>query len=417
MIRTLGGLALLVGISGCTPFLSTSDPNPQSDPPQTARAGAVLTRAASPNACADEPGKLPTGQTATPDERVNARPAWPAEAGPALGYQSSKSGPPAETLPPAPPSIPGKSSRGLEGIPLPPLPETGSATATPSTVPSGPPSRLPAMSPLVGQPAPPASTMASESAYAEARAIVVKHPAGQAPEASSKTGNGPADGPPGRGKVGLPLVRLVDTAVRVVRSRRITLNFALNDVGPSGVSTVELWYTQDGKDWTMCEAPPKSTPYVVEVDQEGKYGFTLLARSGAGLGKKRPGPGDDPQVWVIVDQTAPDVQLLETRPLKVNRGAALSIHWKASDTNFGRQPISLSYAERVEGPWHSVAAHLPNTGHYIWQAPSGLPNQFLIRVEATDLAGNMSQAQSPAPVVLDSSTPTVSIVAVEAGGR
>src|SRR5262249_2527875 len=54
-----------------------------------------------------------------------------------------------------------------------------------------------------------------------------------------------ADGLPGGPKQGPPSVRVVDTLVKVVKSRRITLNFAFKDVGPSGVSAVELWYTQD----------------------------------------------------------------------------------------------------------------------------------------------------------------------------
>jgi hypothetical protein len=105
----------------------------------------------------------------------------------------------------------------------------------------------------------------------------------------------------GDGEPGSPGVRIVGTPVRVVRSRRISLNFALSDIGPSGVSAVELWYTRDGKEWALCDGVPKSPPYLVEVDEEGKYGFTLLARSGAGLSKKPPAPGDEPQIWVIVE--------------------------------------------------------------------------------------------------------------------
>jgi hypothetical protein len=239
------------------------------------------------------------------------------------------------------------------------------------------------------------------------------------PALGLESATGPGQPPCERrtGKQGLPAVRVVDSDVRVVRSRRITLNFTLKDVGPSGVSAVELWYTQDCKEWKMCEAPLKAPPYLVEVDEEGKYGFTLRARSGAGLGQKPPGPGDEPQVWVIVDQTKPVVQRLEVTPTMANRAHALGIRWQATDANFGRQPISLSYAEREEGPWQPIAANLPNTGHYVWQLPAQMPNQFLVRVEAVDLAGNTACAQTFAPVVLDSSTPSVSILAVEGGPK
>jgi hypothetical protein len=211
-------------------------------------------------------------------------------------------------------------------------------------------------------------------------------------------------------------VRVVDTAIRAVRTKRISLNFALKDVGPSGVSVLELWYTQDGKQWKMCEVVPKSPPYVVEVEEEGRYGFTLVARSGAGLATRRPVSGDEPQVWVLVDQTTPDVQLIEVAPTAAGRsGNALTIRWKAADANFGRVPITLSYAERSDGPWQTIAANVANTGHYTWQLPQGLPSQFLVRVEAVDLAGNVGAMQTPTPVVLDCATPTAAILSVEAG--
>src|SRR6516225_8761956 len=60
-----------------------------------------------------------------------------------------------------------------------------------------------------------------------------------------------------------------------VNSRRIVLNYKLEDVGPSGVSSVELWFTRDGRSWHKDEKAVKSgPPYVIEVEKEGMYGFT-----------------------------------------------------------------------------------------------------------------------------------------------
>src|SRR5262249_39012805 len=36
---------------------------------------------------------------------------------------------------------------------------------------------------------------------------------------------------------------------KFVGSKRVSLNFELKDVGPSGVSAVELWYTNNGRSW------------------------------------------------------------------------------------------------------------------------------------------------------------------------
>jgi hypothetical protein len=294
----------------------------------------------------------------------------------------------------------------LTNIPVLPLtPETAPPPGKAAeALPSWPSAQLP------GRPLPPLPPLAPAPAPSQIRIAARRSEPAFAPSPA-------AEAQPSKEKKALHEVRVVDTAVRVVKSRRFTLNFAVKDVGPSGVSAVEVWYTRDGKEWKMRETPPKPPPYVVEVDEEGRYGFTLRARSGVGLGPKPPGPGDEPQVWVVVDQSRPDVQLLEVTPTRANRSHALVIRWKATDENFGRQPITLSYAEREVGPWYTIAANVFNNGHYIWPLPANLPGQFLVRVEAVDLAGNTGVAQTTTPVVLDNSMPTVSILAVEAGGR
>ena len=65
------------------------------------------------------------------------------------------------------------------------------------------------------------------------------------------------------------------------------------------------------------------------------------------IGEQPPKVGDAPQVWVEVDTTKPIVQL---KGVEVGRGqdtGNLTINWSASDKNFSRQPISLSYDHRV----------------------------------------------------------------------
>jgi hypothetical protein len=208
-------------------------------------------------------------------------------------------------------------------------------------------------------------------------------------------------------RTGAPLMRLVN-------SKRITLNFEVKDVGPSGVSGVELWYTRDCREWRKYEAPLQPKAYVVEVDDEGMYGFTLLARSGIGLGKAPPAPGDQPQVWVIVDLTRPEVHLAGVTPGVDQKQQQVTLTWSASDKNLARHPVSLFWSEKPEGPWKVMAANLENTGKYVWKVPTTIPPSFLVKVEAADLAGNIGSDQSGKPVLLDTRVPSVCIVNVEA---
>jgi hypothetical protein len=197
----------------------------------------------------------------------------------------------------------------------------------------------------------------------------------------------------------------VEPMVRLVNSKQITLNFEVKDVGPSGLSGVELWYTQNSRDWKKYDAPPQAHAYIIEVDEEGMYGFSLVARSGSGLAKQPPTPGEQPQVWVIVDLTKPSVSLDELSAATVPGGQTMTIRWKASDRNLARQPISLYYGEHKDGPWKPIATNLENTGLYTWQLPSSLPPQIVVRVDAVDLAGNIGSAELSKPITLDASVP------------
>lgn len=207
-------------------------------------------------------------------------------------------------------------------------------------------------------------------------------------------------------------------AVRMVNSKRITINFEVKDVGPSGVSSIELWSTQDGKVWTKRETMTKmKPPFVVEVAEEGLYGFTLLARNGIGLAKDAPQAGDLPQIWVEVDLTKPEVELRSIHANCMNKVQNVIINWKASDKNLGPRPITLSYSVKEEGPWHSIAANIPNNGRFVWAIPTNAPSRFLVRVEAIDMVGNVGLAQTPKPVLMDRAQPTVSVLTVEPAGK
>jgi hypothetical protein len=201
---------------------------------------------------------------------------------------------------------------------------------------------------------------------------------------------------------------------RLVNSKSVALDYELKNVGPSGVSAVEVWCTRDGRNWQKQETVAEGkTPITVDVPEEGVYGFSLVARNGVGLGKRPPRAGESPQVVLEVDLTRPAVRLMG---VQVDGDAAdrrLVVTWRALDRNMGRRPIVLSYAEQAEGPWQPIADGLENSGRYVWKVPAAAPLRFLLRVEATDLAGNVGAAQTASPVLMDQSQPEVSIRTVE----
>ncbi len=210
-----------------------------------------------------------------------------------------------------------------------------------------------------------------------------------------------------------------DQGVHLVNNKRISLNYEIKEVGPSRVSLVALWLTRDGRNWQKFkedtgngQAGPQP-PFIVEIGEEGQYGFTLLARSGVGLGERPPQVGDPPQVWVEVDLTKPQVRILNVDPPRSVDDRNLTISWSASDKNLGRQPITLSYAEQTDGLWTPIASNLENTGRHVWPMPANVPFRLYVRVEAADRAGNVGSAQTPNPILVDLSKPKVNILNVE----
>lgn len=206
-----------------------------------------------------------------------------------------------------------------------------------------------------------------------------------------------------------------DPAARVVNQRQFQIGYRVEEVGPSGISSVELFITQDnGASWYRYgEDTDKKSPFVVGVRNEGTYGFTLLVRSGVGLAADPPQPGEKPAITVSVDETAPQVQLL---PIEQGRGQSLNkllIRWMAQDENLSERPISLWYRNDANGSWQPIAAGLENSSSYIWTMAQGMSPKIYFRIEARDSAGNVQRVDTNEPLVIDLTKPTARILDVE----
>jgi hypothetical protein len=205
-----------------------------------------------------------------------------------------------------------------------------------------------------------------------------------------------------------------DSAVMYVNSRSFTLAYDVANEGPSKVASVVVWYTRDGKTWHSYPEQVKPIRAIpITVVSDGRYGFTLVARSGAGLSVAPPKAGDEPQIWVEVDTQQPRAELYAPQPDPDNPGHMV-LSWKANDHNLAAEPVTLEWAAQPAGPWTLIAQKLSNTGRHSWQVPADLPERVYLRLSVRDNAGNTTVAQTHEGVVVDLKIPATHGVKVKA---
>jgi hypothetical protein len=244
----------------------------------------------------------------------------------------------------------------------------------------------------------------------------------------------PAPGTPGETPRGaLP-------PLQIVNKPEVKLDFEVAKVGPSGLGGVEVWVTaNEGATWQRWPGEPVvSLPTTdlhgtgpvrgsvrVQLAQNGLcYGFIVVVKSKAGLGRQPPRPGEPPQARIELDTVPPLAQLREPLPDR-SQPNTLIMYWSVTDRNLASpKPITLEWAERPNGTWNRIGGDdLPNvlapgtpqseniTGSFVWQLPDrDMPSRVYLRLSVRDAAGNVAVAQTAQPILIDLSVPETSII-------
>lgn len=196
---------------------------------------------------------------------------------------------------------------------------------------------------------------------------------------------------------------------RMVNGRTFEWDYELESVGAAGIAKIELWMTRDGgNSWASVGVDPDNrSPVRTMVDGEGLYGYRMTVQSAGGAQPRPPQSGEQPEMWIGVDLTKPSVRLINAELGQGSAQGEIAITWEASDALLARQPVSLSYAERREGPWTTIAAGLENTGRYAWRYDSQTPERLFLKLEVRDEAGNIGVSESIEPLSLERTNPAV----------
>lgn len=209
-------------------------------------------------------------------------------------------------------------------------------------------------------------------------------------------------------------------ALQIVNKAQVKLGFDVTKFGPSGIGTVEVYQTMnEGSTWeklpgeAQVSLPVSPDPkgmvrgnVTIPLAREGvTYGFYLVVKSKAGLGKPPPCAGAPPHIRVEMDSTAPEAKLFAPQPTP-DRPDSLVLSWEAKDRNLAANPVSLEWAPNPAGPWTFIGdSQLPNTGRYIWTVPGNMPPQVYLRLTVRDTAGNAAVAKTDRAVLIDLSVP------------
>src|SRR5262249_19743755 len=105
---------------------------------------------------------------------------------------------------------------------------------------------------------------------------------------NGSSGTGPSDPAPtlDPGASRSPSPARTPGSTLLVPSSRFKLQYAVDDAGPGGPASVEVWITQDGgRTWIRRgDDADRVSPVEIDLGGDGTFGICLVARSASGLG-------------------------------------------------------------------------------------------------------------------------------------
>ena len=204
-----------------------------------------------------------------------------------------------------------------------------------------------------------------------------------------------------------PITPPLGSRPRLTASRRFSLDYDVETVGPEGLADVELWGTSDGgQTWARWGSDPdKQSPMDVEVNGEALYGFKVVIVGKSGLASTAPQAGDAADIWVGIDLTRPAARLVSAAYGQGNAAGKLDIRWEATDASLAARPVTILISDQPDGVFTPIAAGLPNSGQYYWDFDLRSPRLVYLRLEVRDEAGNVAVDQLTEPIKIEGLQP------------
>jgi hypothetical protein len=190
-------------------------------------------------------------------------------------------------------------------------------------------------------------------------------------------------------------------------TKTFSLDYRVDNEPGAPIRDVELWGTTDqGQTWSVWGSDPdRRTPFDIEVETDGLFGFRMVIIGSNGLASNRPRNGDNADAWIHVDTDTPYAELTSALYGTGSEVGSLIIAYHAKDEYFGDRPISLFFGETPEGPWQVISRSIRNQGRFAWPADPNLPPTIYLKMEAIDAAGNIATSILDLPVNVEGIAP------------
>ena len=197
------------------------------------------------------------------------------------------------------------------------------------------------------------------------------------------------------------------TQAHMSPSKLFQLDYDVETTIEDDVARVSLWVTMDnGRTWSLYgEDPDRVSPFLVNVESDGVYGFRMLIENRNGIAPRPPQSGETADVWIHVDSTKPTARIVSARFGRNAHLGQLQIFWDAADENLTENPVTLLYSDQPNGPWRVIAEQLANTSRYDWTVKETVPADFYLQLEVRDKAGNLSRDTLRDPISRDGFAP------------
>jgi hypothetical protein len=197
------------------------------------------------------------------------------------------------------------------------------------------------------------------------------------------------------------------TGPAVTANNEIDVAVNVNDAGPSGLSSVQLWMSRDdGATWVegpmITETPMKSIH--VKASNDGYYRLALVSIDQAGNSSALPRGKADDQFIMLVDSVKPVISLPSANGITdadkagptarraYKAGDRVQVQFIIKEVKLADNPVSIYLQTDPAKGWTELGKNLPADAAFRFELPKIATKNARLKITAVDVAGNLGEA-------------------------